>query len=77
MKKQAKKPKRAGARHRQEELAELISQASKQPGVQQFMEVYQQWKPFEAVMRAHRQYGGIRRIIVVSNSSTGHLPGSH
>lgn len=37
-------------RDRQKELVELISEAAKQPGIQQLMEVYQQWKPYEAVV---------------------------
>jgi hypothetical protein len=76
MKKQVKKPDRAEAGDRQQELAELISQASKQPGVEQLMQVYQQWKPFEEVMRVHRQYLGIQRIVFVSNSSSGNMPRS-
>jgi hypothetical protein len=77
MKKQAKKPDQSRVQDRQEELADLISQASKQPGVQELMQVYQQLKPFEEVMRVHRQYLGIQRIVFVSNSSSGNLPRSN
>jgi hypothetical protein len=73
MKKQAKKPEQAAASNPQRELAELIDQASKQPGVQQLMQVYQQSKPYEEVMRVHRQYLGIQRVVFVSNSSSGNL----
>ena len=57
----------------QEELLNLITAASKQPGIQELMQVYQQWKPFEAAMQAHRQYLGIHRVKVVSDSSGEHI----
>jgi hypothetical protein len=56
---------------RQKELAKLIRDAVKQPGIQQLMDVYQHWKPYEAVARAHQQFLGIQRVVVVSNSSGG------
>ena len=57
----------------QEELAALITAASKQPGVQELMQVYQQWKPFEAAVQAHQRYLGIHRVSVVSDSSGEHI----
>lgn len=60
-------------RDRQNELVELINEAAKQPGIQQLMEVYQQWKPYEAVARAHQQILGIHRVVIVSNSSGGNV----
>ncbi|MBM3971000.1 MAG: hypothetical protein FJ302_14255 [Planctomycetes bacterium] len=63
-------------RDRQKELVELISEAAKQPGIQQLMEVYQQWKPYEAVARAHQQLLGIHRVVIVSNSSGGSVFGT-
>ncbi len=57
----------------QEELAALISAASKQPGVQELMQVYRQSKPFEAAMQLHQRYVGIHRVTVVSNSSAENI----
>jgi len=57
----------------QEELTNLIAAASKQPGVQELMQVYQQWKPFEAAMQAHQRYLGVHRVSVVSDSSGEHI----
>jgi hypothetical protein len=57
----------------QEELANLITAASKQPGVQELMQVYQQWKPYEAAMQVHQRYLGIHRVSVVSDSSGEHI----
>jgi hypothetical protein len=57
----------------QEELVALISAASKQPGVKELMQVYQQWKPFEAAMQVHQRYLGIHRVSVVSDTSGEHI----
>ena len=62
-------------RDRQQELAELINRASKQPGIKQLMDVYEHWKPFDAIASAHKQYLGIHRVVVVSNSSWAPCPG--
>ena len=57
----------------QQELLDLIAAASKQPGIEQLMRVYQQWRPFDAAMQAHRQYFGVHRLKVASNSSGEHI----
>lgn len=71
MSKQSNASRHEPKRDRQKELVELISEAAKQPGIQQLMDVYQQWKPFEEAARAHQRFLGIHRVVMVSNSSGG------
>jgi hypothetical protein len=52
-------------------LEHHLNEAAKQPAIQQLTEVYEQWKPYEAVARAHQQRLGIRHVVIVSNSSSG------
>lgn len=54
---------------RPKQLSELLEQALRQPGVREFMAVYENWKALEDVTRPHRQAMGVKRIVSVSNTS--------
>ncbi|NMC19742.1 MAG: hypothetical protein GYA33_04915 [Thermogutta sp.] len=58
----------------EEELAALIAAACKQPGIQEVMQLYQQWKPYEAIARIHRHNRAIPRVSVASDSSDRTFP---
>jgi len=53
------------------ELAELLEEALRRPGVQDLMEVYERWQAAEAVASMHRQVAAVQKVVFSSDSSTG------
>lgn len=55
------------------DLADLIKTAQEQPGVQDFMEVYNTWKTFDAVHQNHQRVVAVKRVVALSDSSVSDL----
>jgi hypothetical protein len=51
------------------ELADLLEEALRRPGVRDLMEVYAHWQAAEAVASMHRQVAAVQRVVFSSDSS--------
>jgi len=52
---------------------ELIKAAQEQPGVQDFMEVYNTWKTFDAIHQIHQGVLAVKRVVALSDTSSSDL----
>ena len=54
-------------------VEEIIKAAQEQPGVQDFMEVYNTWKAFDAIYQTHQGFLAVKRVVVLSDTSSSDL----
>jgi len=65
----AKKEKELQIMGRRSQADDLLKQAMKQPGIQQLMAVYEDWKKVDNVAKPYREVMGVKRVISTSNTS--------
>jgi len=54
---------------RSKQQADLLEAALRQPGVKEFIEVYERFRPIEEAARSYRQAMSIKRVVSTTNTS--------